>query len=74
VIYKGRQLVQEFVLDFLFPNRLVVELKVAEKLLPVHEAQILTYMRLSRVPVGLLINFQVPVLKDGVKRFALSTV
>lgn len=73
VMYKGCQLVQEFILDVLFPSKLVIELKVVEKLLPVHEAQILTYMRLSKVPVGLLINFHVPVLKDGIKRFVLNS-
>ena len=71
VIYKGKKLGDDFIIDFYFPDRLVVELKVVEKLLPVHEAQLLTYMRLSATGVGLLINFHVPVLKDGLKRMVL---
>jgi GxxExxY protein len=58
-------------MDIFFPGRLVVELKAVEKLLPIHDAQLLTYLRLTRVHVGLLINFCVPVLKDGIKRLVL---
>ncbi len=58
-------------MDFYFPGRLVLELKAVERLLPVHEAQLLTYLRLSNTKYGLLINFNVPVLKDGIKRLAL---
>lgn len=69
--YKGENLDDEFVLDIFFPDRLVVELKAVEKLLPIHEAQLLTYLRLSKTRVGLLINFNVPLLKDGIKRMVL---
>lgn len=69
--YKGRTLKDEFVLDFYFPGRLVVELKAVEKVIPVHEAQLLSYMRLTRTRVGLLLNFNVPVLRDGIKRMVL---
>src|SRR5690242_10471609 len=69
--YKGVTLKDEFVLDVFVPGRLVVELKAVEKLLPVHEAQLLTYLRLTRTKVGLLINFNVPVLRDGIKRMIL---
>lgn len=55
-------------MDLWFPGRLVVELKSVEVVLPVHEAQLLTYLRLAPCELGLLINFDVPVLKDGVKR------
>jgi GxxExxY protein len=55
-------------MDLFFPNRLVVELKAVEKLIPVHEAQLISYLKLSKTHVGLLINFNVPVLRDGVKR------
>ncbi len=48
-----------------------MELKSVAALLPIHEAQILTYMKLARIPVGLLINFNVTRLKDGIKRFVL---
>jgi GxxExxY protein len=50
---------------------LVVELKAVEKLLPIHDAQLLSYLKLSKTRVGLLINFNVPVLKDGIKRMVL---
>ena len=59
-------------MDFLFPDQLVVEIKAVEKLLPIHQAQLLTYLRLSKIQVGLLINFNVPVLKDGLKRMVQS--
>jgi GxxExxY protein len=59
------------VLDFCFPGRLVVELKAVERLLPIHDAQLMTYLRLSRTRVGLLINFNVPLLKDGLKRMVV---
>ena len=72
IVYKGEVIDEEFfILDFFFPSRLVVELKAVEKLLPIHEAQLLTYLRLSKTRVGLLINFNVPVLKDGIKRMVL---
>ena len=72
IVYKGEVIDEEFfVLDFFFPSRLVVELKAVEKLLPIHEAQLLTYLRLSKTRVGLLINFNVPLLKDGIKRMVL---
>ena len=68
LVYKDKMLADVFILDFYFPGQLVVELKAVEKLLPVHEAQLLTYLRLSKTRVGLLLNFNVPVLKDGMKR------
>jgi GxxExxY protein len=51
-----------------FNDLIVVELKTAEKLLPIHEAQLLTYLKLYHRSVGLLMNFNVPALKDGIKR------
>src|SRR5688572_23134036 len=54
LVYKGVAIDEEFVLDFYVPGRLVVELKAVEKLLPIHEAQLMTYLRLSRTRVGLL--------------------
>jgi GxxExxY protein len=68
LIYKGKPIDDEFIMDLYFPDRLVVELKAVEKLLPIHEAQLLTYLRLSKTRVGLLLNFNVRVLKDGIKR------
>jgi GxxExxY protein len=71
VEYKGMKLDCGYRLDFLVDGRLVVELKSVEQLSDLHTAQLLTYMRLAHVPVGLLINFNVPVLKDGIRRFVL---
>lgn len=68
LVYKGRAVDDSFVMDFYFPHQLVVELKAVEKVLPVHEAQLLTYLRLSKTKLGLLLNFNVPVLKDGITR------
>jgi GxxExxY protein len=68
LLYKGIALGDDLVMDLYFPGRLVVELKAVEKLIPVHEAQLISYLKLSQTHVGLLINFNVPVLRDGVKR------
>ena len=68
---KSRPLEHDLVINLLFPERLVVELKAVERILPVHEAQLLTYMKLTGIRVGLLINFNVPVLKNGIKRMVL---
>jgi GxxExxY protein len=69
--YKGVAPGDDLVMDLYFPNRLVVELKAVEKVIPVHEAQLLTYLRLSKTHVGLLINFNVSVLVNGLKRMVL---
>jgi len=66
--YKGVALDCGYRIDLIVEDAVVVELKSVEKLLPVHEAQLLTYLRLSGKRVGLLINFCVPVLKDGIVR------
>jgi GxxExxY protein len=71
LVYKGLALGEDFVIDIYSPDNLVVELKAVEKLLPIHEAQLLTYLRLSKTRVGLLINFNVSVLKEGIKRMVL---
>lgn len=71
VEYKGKR-VGESRLDLLVANQLVVELKAVEELLPVHKAQVISYLKATGRELGLLINFNVPVLKDGVKRVVLS--
>jgi GxxExxY protein len=72
IIYRGEIIAEDdLVMDLYFPGRLVVELKAVEKLLPIHEAQLLTYLRLSKTHTGLLINFNVRLLKDGLKRMVL---
>ena len=69
--YKGVKLDCEYRLDLLVEHKVVVELKTVEELASVHEAQLLTYLRLTGCKIGLLINFNVPVLKNGVKRMIL---
>lgn len=58
-------------IDLLIDNKLIIELKSIEKINPIHEAQILTYMKLSSIKIGLLINFNEKLLKDGIRRFVL---
>ncbi|GAB4345092.1 MAG: hypothetical protein Kow0099_25070 [Candidatus Abyssubacteria bacterium] len=53
-------------------GKVVVELKSAEKILPVHDAQMLTYLKTTGCDVGLILNFNVPLLKDGIRRFVLD--
>ena len=66
--YKGMKLDCGYRLDIVVANQLILELKACESLEPVHEAQLLTYLKLSGIKVGLLMNFNVPVLKQGIKR------
>ena len=68
VAYKSLQLDCGFRLDFLIETTVVVELKAVESLQRIHEAQLLTYLKLGGWPIGLLINFNVPMLKKGIKR------
>ncbi len=70
VSYKGILLDCGYRIDVFVEDLVVLELKTVDKLHSLHEAQLLTYLKLIRAPVGLLINFQVPVLKDGLKRIA----
>ncbi len=71
VIYKGVQLDCGYRIDMLVQNQVLLELKAVDTVTNIHEAQILTYMRLSNVSLGLLINFNVRMLKSGIKRFIL---
>ncbi len=71
VNYKGSK-VGEGKLDFLVGSNLVVELKAVENLAPIHTAQVLSYLKMTSYPLGLLINFNVPILKQGIKRIILS--
>src|SRR5436190_22218009 len=68
VVFKGIQLNKEFILDLLVEDEIVLELKSAEIILPVHEAQLVTYLKLSGRKLGLLINFNVTLLKEGIRR------
>ena len=66
--YRGIQLDCGYRLDLLVEEAIIVEIKAIEKLEPIHEAELLSYLKLSKCPVGLLINFNVKVLKDGIRR------
>jgi GxxExxY protein len=68
VSYKSKQLDVGYRIDLLVNDEVVVELKTVESILPIHEAQALTYMRLGGWRVGLILNFNVTVLKNGIKR------
>lgn len=68
LVYKGLTVDCDYRIDLIVQDRVVVELKAVEKLLAVHEAQLLTYLRLTGLRVGLLINFNVPVLRNGIIR------
>ena len=72
VKYKGIELECGYRMDEVVGGLVVVEIKSVERLEPIHEAQLLTYLRLSGIWLGLLINFNVPVLKSGIKRFVLG--
>jgi GxxExxY protein len=69
--YKGRNLDAGYRLDLVVDERLIIELKCVERLLPIHDAQLLTYLRLSGMKTGLLLNFNTPVLFRGVRRLVL---
>ena len=66
--YKGTPTDKTYRLDMLVENKIIVEIKAVDTLLPIHEVQLVTYLKLTRKALGLLINFNVPVLKDGIKR------
>jgi GxxExxY protein len=72
VLYDGVKIEAGLRLDILVEGKLIVELKAVENLLPVHKAQLLTYLKLSKRRLGLLINFNVPLIKDGIKRIICS--
>lgn len=72
VVYKGMRLECGYRLDLLVANIVVVEVKAIENILPIHEAQLLTYLKLGGWKIGLLINFNVPMLKQGIRRLVLN--
>jgi GxxExxY protein len=69
--YKGIRMDCGYRLDIVVDNKVVLELKCADKITPVHEAQLLTYLKLMKIKTGLIINFQNVVLKNGIKRLVL---
>lgn len=70
--YRGKTIDAALRLDLLVEKCVIVELKSVEKLLPVHQAQLITYLKLANHPVGLLVNFNVNMIQQGIKRFVLS--
>jgi len=73
VMYKGQKLPGVYRIDFVVEKQVVLEIKAAETLAPVHQAQLLTYMKHTGISVGLLLNFNTAVLKDGLRRLALKS-
>lgn len=71
IIYEGERLDAGLRLDLIVDERVIVEVKAVEALAPIHEAQLLTYLRLSGIRLGLLINFNSALLKNGIRRMAL---
>jgi GxxExxY protein len=72
VTYKGVQLDCGYRLDLLVEQKVVVEIKTVDALAPIHEAQLLTYLKLGGWKAGLLINFHVPIIKNGIRRFVYN--
>jgi GxxExxY protein len=73
ICYKNMNIEAGYRLDILLPNELIIELKSVDRLIPVYSAQLLTYMKLTHINKGLLINFNVKKLTDGIRRFNLSS-
>jgi len=71
VEYKGIKLDCGYRIDLLIDHAIIVELKSVDKIMPIHQAQLLTYMKLSGISIGLLMNFNVKYLKNGIKRMVL---
>lgn len=68
VVYKGKKLSKVFFIDILVENEVVLELKAVEEIQPIHEVQLVTYMKLADKRLGLLLNFNVEVMKSGIRR------
>lgn len=68
IVYDGMKLETGYRIDLLVEEKVIVELKTFERVLPVHEAQLLSYLKMSNLKLGLLINFNVTMLKNGLKR------
>ena len=71
VDYKGVRLDCGYRLDIVLPGKLIIEVKAVEALAPIHDAQLLTHLKLSGIRTGLLLNFNVPLLRDGIRRLVL---
>lgn len=73
LMYRGMDLSKDFRIDVLIENEIIVEVKSVEMILPIHKSQILSYLRLTKKYLGQLVNFNVPLLKDGFHRFVNGT-
>jgi GxxExxY protein len=73
LVYKGVPIEAGFRIDLIVERQIVVEVKTVERILPIHEAQLLTYLKLSSLPMGLLINFNVALIRDGIRRMVLTS-
>jgi GxxExxY protein len=71
VTFEGRQIESAYRIDLPVEKELIIEVKAIERVLPVHEAQLRTYLRLTGIKTGLLFNFFVPVMKDGIRRMSM---
>ena len=69
LVYKGHTLSKDYIIDILVEGEIILELKAVEGVLPVHEAQLISYLKLADKRLGFLINFNTPLLKEGFKRF-----
>lgn len=71
VVYKSIRLDCGYRMDVVVEERVILEVKAVERLMAIHDAQVLTYMKLSGIPIGLLLNFNTPALKEGIRRLIL---
>ncbi len=71
LVYKNHKLKLEHRIDLIIEDKIIIELKAVERLLPIHKAQLLSYMHLTDVQLGFLMNFNVPLIKDGIQRLVL---
>jgi GxxExxY protein len=72
LVYKGEKLDCGYQMDLVVGNAIILELKSCEKIEPIHQAQLLTYLKLSGLNLGLLLNFNVPVMRDGIARIVYN--
>lgn len=71
IVFEGHRVNAAYRIDIVVEQQLILEIKTVERVLPVHEAQLRTYLRLSGLKTGLLLNFLVPVMKDGIRRMSM---
>ena len=71
--YKGAEISSQFILDLVVEEQIIIELKSVEKMHPVYDAQIYSYLKSTGLPLGFLVNFNVPLIKNGIRRFVPKT-